>query len=279
MSSIKKSLSDITSNKNFINIKIPFQYLILITGTYLIILVSFLSFLYHKLSIANKSIENLQNQQKSFNNIIQEFQKKNEKLLESLNNLTLKNQQMERLVEELQSENATLLDTISKIGSNKMTSSLFADPNTYLKIFFGLAVLGVATYGGCTFVSFINAKYANSSIGLLIAGIDKKLLWLGTKTGIIRLESTQTLMDQYYKTYVVELIDYKVCCVSIKHGENLVEIGSHINRLFEKINTQQTLIDVLTIKAEGLGTQSSIEALDFVATITKEAVKAGLFLS
>lgn len=133
---------------------------------------------------------------------------------------------------------------------------MYIDQSTFFKIVLGLTIIGVVTYSGFTLVSFINAKYANSSIGLLLAGIDKHLIWLGEKTRIIpRPEITQTLMDQFSKTYIVEIRGDEIVNILINDHNNLTEIGVYINNLLSNIDTQQSLVDVLTGQVNTLAVQ------------------------
>ena len=225
-------------NNNYIRLKIPYEYLVTLVSIFSLSLISILYYLNNKLYTANENICALQKQSDSINKILEELQNKNENLLVSLADLKYKNFNLEQMLSDMKNENISLLNTISELRTNLsllennasiIPSTTIVNSDILLKMFFGTLALGIITYGGFSLVTLITTKYANSSIGLLISGMDKKLIWLGEKVKLIDTPAIEkTLVDQFSNSFKIEFEGNKIIDILIEKNGTFTNLGEHI---------------------------------------------------
>jgi hypothetical protein len=204
-----------------------------------------------KFKYADTAIHDLQSKSKSLNKVLNSLSDKNQKLMDLLTELKHKNESLEKLVTGIKAENTNLLNVISSLKESLSEMEIRASmssnittvfDSTSVKIILGALAIGVITYGGFSLVNYVTTKYATSSIGLLISGLDKKLTWLGTKVGVIDISVNQTYLDQFGKEYRVFSTNDKITEILV----DSVEVGHYINDLVVTLVKDQQMMNSLS---------------------------------
>jgi len=246
----------INEKNRHLYIKIPYEYLIVIVSALSLSFISLLYIINNKLTAANEAIYHLQKKSDNLEVLLSQLFERNATLSEYLNTIVKENHRLERLLSEIQSKNTDLLINIAELkhtitGMTTHTSHFLfnIDFNLLLTILFGTAVVGVCAYGGYSLVTVISAKYANSSLGLLLSGIDKKLILLGEKVKIIQPpENEYTFIDRFSNTIKILLKGENVTDIRLDRHGTFIDIGDFFNDVFQEIGTKQNLIDTLQTK-------------------------------
>lgn len=276
-----------------IALSVPYEHLIFI-GTFILFIGSALVFLYNKLTLASAAILNLQKQSDSLNSLLNQLSTKNNTLVSMLSDLNIKNQYLDKVLQEMQAENSMLLHTISDLKTNlalleknsHIINSSSVDPNTLLLLALGVVVtLGAVTYGSYSLVTLVGTHYPNSSLGLLLSGIDKHLIWLGEKTKIIqRIDIERTLIDKFSNSYRIDSKGDEIVNLLFDNNGTFVDMGVYLNTLLTTIDKHQTTIDLLKTQISTITPSTTFDTLAVVTgnvanheVISTLATNAALF--
>jgi hypothetical protein len=254
------------------------------SSIFLFSVVSTLIYFNSKLKHGEKAISDLQQKSKSLNKVLSSLNDKNQKLMDLLTDLKHKNESLEKLVTDMKTENSNLSNVISSLQENLTEMEIRAamSPNVTsgfdsasVKIILGALAIGVITYGGFSLANFVTTKYATSSVGLLISGLDKKLTWLGTKAGVIDIASVnQIYLDKFGKKYQVFCIDEKITEILVNSNDTYIEMGQYIEELLGTLVKNQQTINFLSSKISVLDTTLSTPTkitADVMATVAGNA--------
>lgn len=223
---------------NVLFISLPYNILISIWFLFTSFVLTILFYLNSRLSSADKAIQDLQKQSLFMNT-------NNQKLLENLTEITYKNSYLEKLVGDMQIENNKLLNTITALqetlaGIEDKRSTLSEIDPIFWKIALGTVLIGGLAYGGFALTNIIIQKYPGSSVGLWLTGLDKKLIWLGTKLKIIDTSTNQTYLDKFSNNYQVILDNDVITEILIDNNGKFIDVGVYINDLLRAIAQNQT---------------------------------------
>jgi hypothetical protein len=187
--------------------------------------------------------------------LVADLSSQNELLISLIKELKLQNAEFNSLIQSLKLENDLLLQKIDLIKSTANTGTTVIAQQTdpfFIKTVIIVTAAGAALLGAYFLTSFVAAKVANTSVGLLFYGLDNQLKILGNKIGLFNTNDHQyayTFMDSVNRRYVVDLSSNskELYTIKIETQGHLVDIGSYISELLQMCAQYQSQAATATV--------------------------------